>query len=54
VKEIISVDDKERTIIVDTHDQRYLVNVPFALYDAIYKSGERNVEENDLGFDDNY
>ncbi len=50
---IISVDDKQRTVIVKNEkNESFLVNIPKNLYDAIHDSGEKNVISQDLGFDD--
>jgi hypothetical protein len=51
-EKVLSVDDSERTIIVDVESNRYLVEIPKILFDAIYKSGELNVMDSDLGFDE--
>lgn len=53
VKAVVSVDDKEHSIIVEMNDkQRFMIDIPSLLYNAIYKSGEENVIEKDLGFND--
>ena len=52
VLDVISLDDLERTIILRTTDGNFMVNIPFCLYDTIYKAGEQNVIEQDLGFND--
>lgn len=53
VTKILSVDDSENTVIVLlSSGEKYLVDIPDILYNAIFKSGEENVIEQDLGFDD--
>lgn len=52
VETIVSCDDLERTVIVKIDGRLQHVRVDCILYDAIYKSGEQNVIEQDLGFDD--
>jgi hypothetical protein len=54
VQNIISCDDYKRTVIVKTATDKYLVNVPNVLYDSVFKSGEQNIIDADLGFDENY
>jgi len=50
---VVSVDDKANTVIVETKEgTRFLVDIPDVLYDAIWKSGELNVIEQDVGFND--
>lgn len=52
VQDILSVDDFERTVIVSTNGTKYIVEIPKLLYDAIFRSGEENVIDQDLGFDE--
>lgn len=52
VQDILSVDDFERSVIVSTNGTKYIVAVPKVLYDAIFRSGEENVIDQDLGFDE--
>lgn len=54
VKQVLSVDDVESTIIVEAEDNKYLVEIPKVLFSAIYKSGEMNVIDSDLGFEELY
>lgn len=55
VASVISVDDKEGTIVVEMNDKtRFLVQIPNAVYDAIWRSGEQNVIDQDLGFNELY
>lgn len=50
---VVSVDDRANTVIVETKEgTRLLVDIPNVLYDAIWKSGELNVIEQDAGFND--
>lgn len=53
VKAVSSLDDKENSVIIEMNNgEKFLVDVPKILYDAIYKSGEDNVIEQDMGFND--
>lgn len=55
VKSIISIDDKMFSVVVKMEDDSCLiVEIPSILYGSIYKSGELNVIEEDLGFDELY
>jgi len=50
---VVSVDDRANTVIVETKEgTKFLVDIPNVLYDAIWKSGELNVIEQDVGFND--
>lgn len=50
--QILSIDDRLRNIIIKTQEGKYLVDLPHILFDAIYKSGEKNVMDVDLGFNE--
>ena len=53
VKSVVSVDDKANTVIVEMNDQnRFMVEIPGILYSAIWHSGEQNVIDQDLGFNE--
>jgi hypothetical protein len=53
VEKVISTDDKECSVIaVMKNNDIFLILVPQKLYDSIYRSGEENVIEQDLGFND--
>jgi hypothetical protein len=54
VTQIISIDDKQRSVVVEMMTDKFLVNIPQNLYDAIYRSGEKNVIDGDFGFDEIY
>lgn len=50
---IVSIDDKKNSVIIElANKERYIVKVPDILYNAIFRSGEENVIEQDAGFDD--
>lgn len=53
IKRVISTDDHKSSVIVESNSNEiFLVNVPVLLYEAIFKSGEENVIEQDLGFNE--
>ena len=53
VEKVISTDDKECSVIATMKNgDIFLILVPQKLYDSVYKSGEENVIEQDLGFND--
>lgn len=50
---VISVDDRDNTVVVKTNGgEKILVSIPEVLYNAIWKSGEINVTDQDPGFYD--
>jgi len=50
---ILSVGEKEKSVIVKMKNgDIFLVNIHPLLFAAIYREGEKNVEDQDLGFND--
>jgi hypothetical protein len=55
IRSVISVDDYACSIIVETEDnQRFLIEIPKNIFSAIWSAGEKNVIEQDPGFNDMY
>jgi hypothetical protein len=53
IKRVISTDDHQSSVIVETgSNEIFLVSIPVILYEAIFRSGEENVIEQDLGFNE--